>query len=93
MGLIPHHLKKKEYDTIGYVMIGIGLIFTFPQAFQIYDTKSAEDVNLFTYSGWLATDIFWIIYGYERKVSPIIAGSSVKLIVNAFVVYGILLYG
>tara|TARA_B100000029_G_C16976208_1_gene741897 strand:+ start:236 stop:514 length:279 start_codon:yes stop_codon:yes gene_type:complete len=91
--VLPKKVLNKRFDQIGYVFIGLGIIIALPQLLQIYDTQSAEDINIYTWFGLLGSAIFWLIYGIERKVKPIAIGSVSKIILNVIVIYGIILYG
>ena len=98
---LHHHLnpillarkKDKKYDTLAYVIIFVTLFFSIPQVIQIYETKSAEDVSFITWIGNTGIGVFWLIYGIERKLHPIVLSSLFHLVVNIVMVYGISQYG
>jgi len=87
------HKNQKKYDHIAYIVIGISFLFALPQIYQIYETQSAEDISLITWVGYFTISIFWLIYGIERKVNPIIISSLIHLGTNLIMVYGIVQYG
>ena len=85
--------KSKEFDQLAYIIIGITFLIALPQVYQIYSTHSAGDISLLTFAGFLIIGVFWLIYGIERKLKPVIFSSLFHLLVNGAIVYGILLYG
>lgn len=94
--LNPVHLarrKKKEYDRLAYLVIGITFLITLPQVHQIYQTMSAEDISIISYVGFTIISIFWIIYALERKNHVILISSLIHLGVNIAIVNGIMMYG
>ena len=91
--MLPKRLLIKELDEIAYVFVFFGILIVLPQVFQIYSTKSAGDLNILTYGGWALGDIFWLVYAFERRIYPIFIGSSLKFVINGFIIYGILNFG
>ena len=76
--ILFHHIHKKGLDKIAYFMIAIGVLTIIPQIIQIYETKSAEDINLLSWAGYTAVGVFWLWYGIERKVKPIIVSAILR---------------
>ena len=85
--------KKKEYDRLAFIVIGITFLITLPQVYQIYDTMSAEDISIISYIGFTIISLFWIIYAIERKNHVILISSLIHLVVNIAIVNGIMMYG
>lgn len=89
----PIHLAqqdKKELDYIGYALIIVSLFITVPQVLTIYENESAQDVSLFTWVGYTALGFWWLFYGIEKGVKPMILSSILHIIVDVVVVYGII---
>ena len=85
--------KQKKYDHLAYIIIGVTFFITLPQVIQLFQTQSAGDISLISWVGFIFISVFWLIYGFERKMFPIIVSSLVHLAVNFVMVYGILEYG
>lgn len=88
----PWHLGqqgKKELDYVGYAIIFLSLAFTAPQVMMIFENESAEDVSLITWVGYTILGFWWLFYGIERGVKPIILSSLLHIGVDVIVVYGI----
>jgi len=85
--------KKKEFDRLAYIVIGLTFLITLPQVYQIYDTQSAEDISIISYVGFTLISVFWIIYGLKRQSHVITISSLIHLGVNIAIVKGILEYG
>ena len=81
---------KKELDYLGYIIIGITLFITLPQVATIYTNESAQDVSLITWIGYTFVGVWWLFYGLERNVHPMIVSSTLHIIVDIIVVYGII---
>lgn len=88
-----HHIHSKGLDKLAYVFVIIGIAVGVPQIYQIFDDQSAGDISAESWLGYTAGSIFWIWYGIERKVKPIILSAFLHLVVNVIVLYGIYLYG
>jgi len=86
-------LTRHNLDLVAYVFIGVGIFFAVPQVIEIYDSKDASGVSLMTWAGWSGSAIFWIFYGWYRRIRPIFIGSFFKLALNLMIVYGVVLYG
>lgn len=90
-------MKKKDHkkylDKLGIVFVALGSLLVLPQLVQIYSTQSAEDFSAVTYFGFVGIGFFWLWYGLEKNVKPIVYGSIVKIIFNIVIICGIILYG
>ena len=91
--ILFHHIHKKGLDKIAYIMIGLGVLTIVPQIIQIYQTQSAEDISLISWAGYTAIGVFWLWYGIERKVKPIVVSAILGLIVKAIMINGIMQFG
>jgi uncharacterized protein with PQ loop repeat len=91
-GILPHHIKRAEVDAIAYVAIIIGVFFTVPQLYTILVNQSADNVSLMTWVAYTIMSAFWLVYGIERKLKPIIASSIIYLILDGIIVYAILTF-
>ncbi len=91
--LLFHHIHKRGLDKLAYVMIGISLLTVIPQIVQIYETQSAEDINIYSYIGHIGISIFWLWFGVERKVKPVILSSLVHFGISLLVIHGIVKFG
>lgn len=81
---------KKELDYLGYAIIAITLVITLPQVLTIYENESAQDVSLITWVGYTIVGFWWLFYGLERNVHPMVASATLHIIVDVIVVYGII---
>lgn len=88
-----HHIQKKGLDRLAYGIIGFTLLMGLPQVFEIFINQSANDVSIITWIGYSFIALFWLWYGLERKVRPMIYSSLVYLLIDVSVVLGILKYG
>jgi uncharacterized protein with PQ loop repeat len=94
----PHHhlfRNKKNilfFDRIVMITGVISPIMTIPQLLTIWSQKRAGDVSLYTWGAYLCGSLVWVTYGFLHKQKPIIFSNGLLLIVNAFIVLGILLY-
>ena len=91
----PIHLAQKdmkELDYMGYAIIVLTLFITLPQVITIYENQSAQDVSLITWIGYIGIGLWWMFYGLEKNVKPMIVSSIFHIIVDLVVVYGIVKY-
>src|SRR4051812_16572366 len=59
-------------DSVVLVAGVIGPLMTIPQILMIYSAHTASGVSAYTWFGYAALDIPWIIYGIAHKERPII---------------------
>ena len=91
--LNPIHLarkKKKEFDYLAYVIIGVNFLMGLPQLYHVYESQSAQDIVLVSWLGSLAISVFWLLYGLERGVKPIIISSFAHLAMGILMINGII---
>jgi uncharacterized protein with PQ loop repeat len=90
-------LANGEYRKhIEWFALAAGIVqplITLPQIIQIYSSKSAQDVSLLTWLGYLTFGVIFLIYGAVFRLKPIWVGQIVWITMQSIVVIGILLYG
>lgn len=91
--IYPHpHTYKRVLDRIVYIMAVIVPVMTIPQLYTIWSDRAAEDVSLATWITYVLHSITFLLYGFAHKEKPLVLMYSFQLIVNAFIVVGILLF-
>ena len=89
----PHPDKLKNFlDKIIYVVGVLGPIMTLPQLFKIWVEKDASGVSLFSWSGYLMTASIWLVYAIVHKEKPLIITYISWIIVEVFLIIGIVIY-
>ncbi len=83
---------KVFFDYIVYFFTIATPLFELPQAYQIYTNNSASDVSLLTWSFFLMDNFVWIIYAMKRRVMPLLVTTALYLLIESFIVVGILMY-
>lgn len=86
------HFAKKNYDQIGYIMVAVAFMATFPQIIQIYQTRSVEDLSIYSWIMYLSISTFWFLYGVKRKLLPLMGSGMVNMFLDGLVVTGIFLF-
>ena len=74
-------------DIIGYIATGLVMVAFLPQAWQVWRTKSVEDVSLSTYAILMAGAIAWSTYGFLQSDGPIILTNVVLFFVQGSIVF------
>ncbi len=85
-------LNKKRVETFALVAGIVQPLITLPQILTIYGNKSAEDVSLLTWLGYLFFGITFLVYGLVFNLKPIWIGQIIWVTMQLIVVAGILLY-
>lgn len=103
-GLHHYHKRKNKKQTsqrkkainlmdsliyIGAVVVPLAYL---PQLIKIWVEKTAAGVSIISWFAFLAGAIFWLTYGFLHKAKPIIIMYTIMLILETFIVVGILLY-
>lgn len=68
-------------------------LMTLPQLYNIWVAKNASGVSPVSWTFYLLGAISWTAYGLIHKAKPIIFTNGAMVIVNFFIVVGILLFG
>ncbi|MBP9719415.1 MAG: hypothetical protein KBD46_03015 [Candidatus Levybacteria bacterium] len=92
-----HYLKKKKESSryiniIIYLFVIIAPLFTLPQVIDIWVLQKIEGVSLTTWAAYTTFSFFWLLYGLYHREKPIIISNSIFVLLDAFIVIGILVY-
>ena len=89
----PHQRKLiRFFDKFILTIAVIGPLLTLPQIAKIFVLKDVAGLSIITWSLYTLFIIPWIIYGFLHKEKPIIISSVLWIMLDSFVVAGILLY-
>jgi len=88
----PVNRFKRILDKLVYFTGAATVIFAIPQALQIWLSQDAAGVSLITWMAFFVNAIIWASYGLIHKERPIITMYFSYIIIDAFVVTGILIY-
>lgn len=98
-----HHHKTKDLisskkarvivDKAVYFITALGIIMTIPQAVLIWGQQNASGVSLISWSTYLFMAFFWLIYGLVHKIKSIIFSNIAWIILEIFIIIGIVRYG
>ena len=83
---------KDALDILIYFFTIATPLFELPQAIAIYNSKSADNVSIWTWGFFLVADVAWLSYAWRHKIIPIFVMYLCYLMVEASIVVGILLY-
>ncbi len=90
----PHPDKFKNFLDKAIYFVGMfGPIMSFPQIWKIWYYKEASGVSALSWSAYMVTASFWIMYGVAHKEKPIIVINSVWIVLEFMIVLGAILYG
>jgi MtN3 and saliva related transmembrane protein len=76
-------------DHIIYFVGFVGPIMTIPQLIKVWGQHSVEGLSAVSWSAYLITAIFWLVYGLIHKEWPIIVANIIWIMVNIPIVIGI----
>lgn len=85
--------QKQSIERIALVAAVIQPLITIPQIIEIYGNKSAQDVSLITWLGYLLFGLVFLVYGAVFKLRPIFYGQILWVTMQLIVVIGIFIYG
>lgn len=93
--LEPFPSNKKAIrivDKAVYILGTIAVLMTIPQVLKIWVEQNPAGVSLLTWSTYLFSTSFWILYGILHKAKPIIFVYSFAFILNVLIVAGLIIY-
>ena len=89
-------LKKigiNKLEKITILMGLIGQLATYIQVFKIFYLRSTYAVSFIATIISFISMIFWLLYGMEKHIMPLIICNIVGLIGFSLILLGIILYG
>jgi len=86
--------KKKEKKVLDKLIYPIGLIspvMTIPQLADVWLQKDGG-VSIATWASYAFVSFFWILYGLHHREKPIVLINCLLFILDASIVYGVLIH-
>jgi uncharacterized protein with PQ loop repeat len=83
---------KKRIERFALIAGIVQPLITLPQIIAIYGNRSADDVSLLTWVGYLVFGVIFLAYGIVFKLRPIWVGQIIWVTMQAITVAGILIY-
>jgi len=83
---------EKVTDTLIYLGGIFGPIATIPQLFEIWAKQDASGVSLISWTAYLVGAMFWLFYGLVHRAKPIVFTYGIWVILDIFIIIGIVLY-
>ena len=80
-------------ETIGYIAMILVMVGFLPQAWQVWKTKSVDDISLLTYGLLCTAAIFWTIYGVLKDDKPLIFTNIILFCIQLSIIFCKLKYG
>ena len=74
-----------KYSTIGWIATLLGIISFIPQTYKVYKTNDTKSLSLGMYLIINMSFILWIYYGYKLKLTPVLYGNSVLIIMSMYI--------
>jgi|SRR3989344_2943787 len=90
--LPPRNKFSLFIDRIIYPVGLLGPVMTLPQLFEVWIHKSAGELSLITWGGWLILSLIWLTYGLIHKSRPIIISNILWVLIEFGVTLAILIY-
>jgi uncharacterized protein with PQ loop repeat len=90
--VLKSNQKKDLFDYAIYFFTVATPLFEIPQAYIIFATHNASGVSIWTWSFFLVDNLFWIFYGWRRRIMPLLVTSILYLVIELIIVIGILKY-
>jgi uncharacterized protein with PQ loop repeat len=90
--IVRKTVKPLAVDRLIYIAAIVEPLFSLPQSYHIFSTKSAADISIITWVGFELMTLIWIWYGIVHKEKTILIYQSLFFIIDGSVVVGALLY-
>lgn len=101
----PIHIATKKkpiprksthtFTALDRIVLAVSVIYPFsalPQIIAVFSGKT-EGVSATSWLVFLVCAMLFLVYGIRRKVPPMIVSNSIWIIMDALVVFGILMSG
>jgi uncharacterized protein with PQ loop repeat len=83
---------KKRIEHFALLAGIVQPLITLPQIIAIYGNRSAKDVSLLTWVGYLVFGVTFLAYGLIFNLKPIWVGQIIWVTMQTITVIGILIY-
>lgn len=83
----------KLVDRLIYFAAIVEPLFSLPQAYQIYHSRSAASVSILSWLGFEVMTLIWLWYGIVHREKTILIYQGLFFIIDGSVVIGAFLYG
>lgn len=84
--------NKIVIDTIGYIAGFLTTICLIPQLIKIINTKSTNDISLYTFLVLLLGQILWTSYGILVFDLRILIANIISLLITSSIIFFTLIY-
>ena len=80
-------------ETLGFIGGGLITASLVPQIYRVYKLKSAHEISMYFTILLLIGLVFWIAYGVNFNLRPVILWNSISIGLIAALLYAKLKYG
>lgn len=84
---------RTSYDMIVYFFALTTPLFELPQAYLIFSSRDASNVSAPTWIYFSIASIVFLSYAVKKRIRPLILAYSLYLVIEIFIVVGIIRYG
>lgn len=77
-------------DHSVYVITIVAVLGNVPQLIKVWFEGNKSGVSVVTWAGFLFGSVFWLIYGLIHKEKPIIVANFFLILVQSFIVIGLI---
>lgn len=85
--------SKKYIDNLTSLIAIVTPLMTLPQLINIWFYKKVQGVSFLTWLIYLSAAIIWLAYGIIHKEKRIVVLNVQLVIINSFIVLGIIIFG
>ena len=90
------HIKiKKNHKLITQLVLILAVVeplMTLPQVYEVWVRHQTAGVSLITWIFFTIAAATWLVYGITIKNTPLIVSGSLWVLLESFVVVGLLIY-
>jgi len=81
--------KQEPIDKLVYLAVFLGPLMTLPQVYAIW-VQGNKGVSMVSWVAYLLIAVVWLFYGIKHREKPIIAVQLLWIILDIFIVVGLL---
>lgn len=90
---IHKKIPKKVIDRLIYSAAILYPAMSLPQIYKIFNSKSANDLSLYSYVLFMIFEVIFLFYGLKYQLKPIVTAATLWLVVYTVIIFGIFLHG
>ena len=91
--VVKKQQKPKFIDRLVYVAAIVEPLFSLPQAYAIWSTRSAGSVSILSWLGFVVMGLIWVWYAIVNREKIVLIYQGMFFVIDSAVLIGAIMFG